>query len=94
LLLLHVISGSKAGDERYEQIHYDEVPSDVSVAEAKRGFVLLRRRWVVERTFAWLGRFRRLAGDYERLGTHLAGFHWLAAISIMLGQLVSILQSA
>jgi transposase len=35
--------------------------------EAKRGFVLLPRRWVVERTFGWLGRFRRPARDYERL---------------------------
>ena len=65
----------------------------VRLEEAKRGFVLLPRRWVVERTFAWLGRFRRLARDDERLGTHLAGFHWLAAISIMLGQLFALLQS-
>ena len=34
---------------------------------AKRGFVLLPRRWVVERSFAWAARFRRLARDYERL---------------------------
>jgi len=36
---------------------------------AKRGFVLLPRRWVVERSFAWAARFRRLARDYERLET-------------------------
>ena len=41
--------------------------------EAKRGFVLLPRRWVVERSFAWAARFRRLARDYERLATTLAG---------------------
>jgi transposase len=35
--------------------------------EAKRGFVLLPRRWVVERNFAWASRFRRLAKDCERL---------------------------
>ena len=46
--------------------------------EAKRGFGLLPRRWVVERSFAWAARFRRLARDYERLATTLAGYHWLA----------------
>jgi transposase len=50
----------------------------VKHTEAKRGFVLLPRRWVVERTFGWLGRFRRLARDYERLAQVLAGWHWLA----------------
>jgi transposase len=42
-------------------------PTVVKHKQAKRGFVLLPRRRVVERTFGWLGRFRRLAGDYERL---------------------------
>ncbi|MFL5341233.1 MAG: transposase, partial [Gemmataceae bacterium] len=55
--------------------------------EAKKGFVLLPRRWVVERTFAWLGRFRRLARDYERLPETLAGWHWVAFIALLLGQL-------
>jgi transposase len=52
--------------------------------EAKRGFVLLPRRWVVERSFAWAARFRRLARDYERLATTLAGYHWLAYAILML----------
>jgi transposase len=39
----------------------------VKHAEAKRGFVLLPRRWAVERSFAWAARFCRLARDYERL---------------------------
>ena len=39
----------------------------VKLPEAKRGFVLLPRRWVVERSFAWKSRFRRLIRDYERL---------------------------
>jgi len=52
--------------------------------EAKRGFVLLPRRWVVERSFAWAARFRRLARDYERLATTLAGYHWLAFTTLML----------
>mgnify|MGYP001817882679 CR=1 FL=1 len=50
----------------------------VKLEEAKRGFVLLPRRWVVERSFAWAARFRRLGRDYERLASTLAGLHWLA----------------
>jgi transposase len=52
--------------------------------EAKRGFVLLPRRWVVERTFGWLGRFRRLARDYERLAKTLESWHWLAFVALLL----------
>jgi transposase len=52
--------------------------------QAKHGFVLLPRRWVVERSFAWAARFRRLARDYERLASTLAGYHWLAFVSLML----------
>ena len=52
--------------------------------EAKHGFVLLPRRWVVERTFAWAARFRRLARDYERLAETLAAYHWLALVILML----------
>jgi transposase len=50
--------------------------------EAKCGFVLLPRRWVVERSFAWAARFRRLTRDYERLASTLAGYHWLAFASV------------
>lgn len=56
----------------------------VKLPQAKRGFVLLPRRWVVERTFAWAARFRRLARDYERLPETLAGLHYLALICLML----------
>ena len=56
----------------------------VKHTEAKRGFVLLPRRWVVERTFGWLGRFRRLARDYERLAETLREWHWLAALTLLL----------
>lgn len=58
----------------------------VKHTEAKRGFLLLPKRWVVERTFAWLARFRRLARDYERLATTLNGWHWLAFVSILLSR--------
>ena len=50
----------------------------VKLPDAKRGFVLLPRRWVVERSFAWTGRFRRLARDYERLHSTLEGVHFVA----------------
>jgi len=52
--------------------------------EAKRGFVLLPRRWVVERSFAWATRFRRLVRDYERLPETLAGLHIVAFAILML----------
>lgn len=55
--------------------------------EAKRGFVLLPRRWVVERSFAWMSRCRRLVKDYERLPEVLVGLHFVAFTSILLGRL-------
>ena len=61
----------------------------VKHTEAKRGFVLLPRRWVVERSFGWVGRFRRLARDYERLAETLAGWHWFAFIALLLGKSVA-----
>src|ERR1041384_1675924 len=58
----------------------------VKLQEAKKGFVLLPRRWVVERSFAWAARFRRLAKDYERLQRTLAGLHFLVFASPMLAR--------
>jgi putative transposase len=51
---------------------------------ATRGFTLLPRRWVVERTFAWLGRYRRLNRDYERRADVAEGMVYLAMTSLML----------
>ena len=56
----------------------------VKLPEAKRGFVLLPRRWVVERSFGWAARFRRLAKDYERLTETLEGMHYVAFSLLML----------
>lgn len=56
----------------------------VRLPEAKRGFVLLPRRWVVERSFAWVARCRRLARDYERLSEIVAGLHLVAFACLML----------
>jgi transposase len=66
----------------------------VKLEEARRGFVLLPRRWVVERSFAWATRFRRLAKDYERLPETVAGLHFLAFACLMLKQCFALLQSA
>ena len=68
--------------------------SVVKLPEAKRGFVLLPRRWVVERSFAWLTRFRRLAKDYERLASTLRGMHMAAFAFIMLARLANWPESA
>jgi transposase len=62
----------------------------VKLAEAKKGFVLLPRRWVVERSFGWLARFRRLARDYERTAEVLAGWHWVAFTSLMLNRVMEL----
>jgi transposase len=61
----------------------------VKLPQAKRGFVLLPRRWVVERSFAWVARFRRLAKDYERLPEVVAGLHFLAFVTLMLRRLLT-----
>jgi len=66
----------------------------VKHTEAKRGFVLLPRRWVVERSFAWAARFRRLARDYERLSQTLTGLHYLAFACLMLQRLIPIMLSS
>ena len=58
----------------------------VKLPQAKRGFVLLPRRWVVERSFAWASRFRRLVRDYERLPATLAGSHLVVFACLMLHQ--------
>jgi transposase len=58
--------------------------------KAKRGFVLLPRRWVVERSLAWMARFRRLARDYERLPTTLAGLHFVAFAILMLSRMLNL----
>uniref|UniRef100_UPI0011DCEA4D transposase n=1 Tax=Komagataeibacter xylinus TaxID=28448 RepID=UPI0011DCEA4D len=55
----------------------------VRLPEAKRGFVLLPRRWVVERSFAWATRCRRLVKDYERYASTLASLHVIAFACFM-----------
>jgi transposase len=75
------------GDGAAEQARASGIRLEVvKHTEAKKGFVLLPRRWVVERGFGWLGRFRRLARDYERLAETLAGWHWLAFLTLPLAR--------
>jgi transposase len=63
----------------------------VKLSEAKCGFVLLPRRWVVERSQGWAARFRRLARDYERLAETLGGLHVVAFAMLMLKQLAKLI---
>ena len=65
----------------------------IKLPEAKKGFVLLPRRWVVERSFGWLARFRRLSRDYERLPEVLSGLHFLVFVILMLPQAAPFLAS-
>ncbi|OLV15379.1 Mobile element protein [Deinococcus marmoris] len=51
--------------------------------EAAKGFILVPKRWVVERSFAWMSQFRRLGRDLERLSSTLIGFHVLAACVLL-----------
>jgi putative transposase len=47
------------------------------------GFTVLQKRWIVERTFAWLGRYRRLSKDYEQRTDHSEAMIYIAMISLM-----------
>jgi len=55
----------------------------VKLQTAKRGFVLLLRRWVIKRSFGRMSRFHRLARDYERLPETLAGLHYVTFVILM-----------
>jgi len=61
----------------------------VKRSDAAKGFEVLPRRWVVERTFAWLGRCRRLSKDFENLSRNALAFLKLASIRLMLRRLCS-----
>jgi transposase len=66
----------------------------VRLPEAKRGFVLLLGRWMVERSFAWLARFRRLARDYQRLPAVLVGLHFIAFACLLLHRIIPLMLSS
>jgi transposase len=76
-----------AADAAAHGIHLEVV----KLSEAKHGFVLLPRRWIVERSFAWKSRFRRLVRDYERRLSVLAGLHLVAFACLELTRAASLL---
>lgn len=83
------------GDEPAQAAQAQGIQLDVvKLPEAKHGFVLLPRRWVVERSFAWASRFRRLARDYERLAETLAALHFVVFACLMLAKAAPLLKSA
>ncbi len=66
----------------------------VKLPQANHGLVLMPRRWVIERSFGWMARFRRLARDPERLADPLVGLHFVAFAMLMLTRLVRLLLPA
>lgn len=63
----------------------------VRLPQAKHGFALLPRRWVVERAFAWATRFRRLVRDHERLPDTVKGLHFVPFACLMLSKAMTLL---
>jgi transposase len=61
----------------------------VKRTDKEPGFKVVRRRWVIERTFSWLRRNRRLMAHYEALAIIAEGFAKLAMICVMLKRLTS-----
>jgi putative transposase len=87
LRLIWVDQGYKPHLVEWARAVGDWVVEIVAKPKDQKGFAVLPRRWVVERTFAWLGRNRRLSKDYEALPeTHEAWVH-LAMIHLMLRRL-------
>ena len=82
--LAYVDQGYTGDDPDGDAASYGINLEVIKLSEAKKGFVLLPRRWVVERSFGWMARFRRLARDYERLAGTLAGLHYVAFSFLML----------
>lgn len=89
---LAFVDAGYPGEEPAQAAQAQEMRLEVvRLPEAKRGFVLLPRRWVVERSFAWMTRFRPLARDYGRLPETLAGLHLLAFVVLMLHRFVLVM---
>ena len=80
--------GGYSGDRLATDLAAQQVTLEiVKRTDKEGGFKLIRRRWVVERTFSWIRRNRRLMAHYEALAIIAEGFAKLAMISIMLKRL-------
>ena len=66
-------------------VHYIDLQV-IKKPEGQTGFVFLPKRWVMERGFAWLSRFRRLGRDYERLSVSLQQLHFVVFACLMLAR--------
>jgi transposase len=92
--LAYVDQGYTGEDAKEAAEKYSIKLEVVKLAETRQGFVLLPKRWVVERSFAWTARFRGLARDYERLPETLAGLHFLAFAVVLLKRFTNLMASA
>jgi putative transposase len=83
------VDGGFSGEDFIKRIHeeYGITLEVVKRPEGSKGFVLLPRRWVVERTFAWLGNYRRLSKDYEYWVTSADAMIYAAMTHLMLRRL-------
>ncbi len=88
LTLMSEDAGDTAADEAHAQGIRLEV---ISCRKRKRALCCCRVALVVERTFGWAARFRRLAREYERLPETLAGLHFLAFAVLMLKRFVEVM---
>lgn len=71
------------GEEIRDQIKRYGIELETVKRRERKGFVLEARRWIVERTFAWLGKFRRLSKDYELITATSMSMIYLAMSRLM-----------
>jgi hypothetical protein len=88
------VKNSNFSENRNVQDIYSKVEGEgcrldvIKLPQVKKGFVLLPRRWVIQRSFGWAARLRRLARDYKRLPEILTGLHFLAFAILMTKRVV------
>ena len=86
---------SYTGEQARQDAQASEIDLQiVKLPEAKKGFVLLPRRWVVERSFGWLSLFRRFNRDFERLPRVLASLQFVVFVILMLPKAAAVMAAA